>query len=74
MARRRHNLNPEAFSVEQRRKGGEDFNFATVAAAAVDAVDVGRTFNFLQQRGLHAGDGFIHRHRHGNAVFIARAK
>ena len=48
MARRRHHLNPEAFSVEQRRKGGENFDFAAVAAATVDAVDVGRTFNLLQ--------------------------
>ena len=73
VTRRRHHFDPKTLGVEQRRKGSENLDLAAVAAAAVHPVDVGGALNFLQQRCLHAGDGLIHRHRHRNAVFIARA-
>ena len=74
MTRGRHHFDAEALGVKQRRQRSEDLNLAAVAAAAVHAVDVGRAFDFFQQRRLHAGDGLLHRHRHRNAVSVARAE
>ena len=56
MARRRDQLDPEAFGVKHRTDRGEYLDFTAVAAAAVDAEDIGRTLDVALQRLLELGD------------------
>lgn len=58
MAWRGDHFDTEALGIEQRRDGGEDLDFAAVAAAAVDAVDVGGAADVLQQ-GLLQASGLL---------------
>src|SRR5690606_24631 len=64
-------LDAETLGIEQRGDGGEDLDFAGVAAAAIDPVDIGRAANVLEQGLLEFGDLGILCQRHGAGMGMA---
>ena len=68
MAGRGNHLDAETLGIKNGRDGREDFNFAAVAAAAVNAVDVGGALNALQKRSLERGYGILDADRLGFVV------